>query len=71
MAFLVKALFSWNKCSKNTDIILSNFFTKFFKFFLNIEEFWQILSKRQVSNQLDDPNRNYRGGGGAEGGGEN
>ena len=34
MAFLVKALFRWNKCSKDADIsILSNFLEIFFNFF--------------------------------------
>ena len=33
MAFLVKALFSWNECWKNADIsILSNFLAKFSNF---------------------------------------
>ena len=38
MAFLVKALFRWNRCSKNTDIILSNFLAIFFKFFSRYRE---------------------------------
>ena len=34
MAFLVKALFRWNECSKNTDIsVLSNFLAIVFEFF--------------------------------------
>ena len=36
----------------------------FFKFFLDIERFYQILATCQVSDQLHHSNRNYRGGGG-------
>ena len=39
MAFLVKALFRWNKCSENDDIkLLSNFLAIFFKFFSQYRE---------------------------------
>ena len=39
MAFLVKALFRWNKCSKNADIsILGNFLATFFDFFSRYRE---------------------------------
>ena len=63
MAFLAKALFQWNKSSKNADIsILSNFLAIFSDFFLRIEKFYQVLSTCQISDQLDHPNRNYRGG---------
>ena len=45
MAFLEKALFQWNKTSKNADIcILSNFLANFSNFFLHIEKFYQVLS---------------------------
>ena len=47
---------------KNADIsILSNFQAIFYKFF-SAEKFYQALSTWQISNQLDHPNRNYRGG---------
>ena len=37
MAFLVKSLFRWNKCSKNANIsILSNFLAMFLKSFFSI-----------------------------------
>ena len=37
MAFLVKALFRWNECSKNADIgNLSNFLAIIFEFFFSI-----------------------------------
>ena len=63
MAFLAKALFRWNKSLKNADIsILSNFLAIFFGFFLHIEKFYPVLSTCQISDQLDHPNRNYRGG---------
>ena len=43
MAFLVKALFRWNECSKNTDIsILSNFLAVFFEFFSRYREILPI-----------------------------
>ena len=39
MAFLVKALFRWNECSKNADIsVLSNFPPFFFKYFAQYRE---------------------------------
>ena len=39
MAFLVKALFRWNVCSKNADIsVLSNFLAIFFKYFSRYRE---------------------------------
>ena len=37
MAFLVKALFRWNECSKNADIsVLSNFLAIFFRILFSI-----------------------------------
>ena len=50
MAFVVKAL------------ILSNFLAFFSNFVFDIEKFYQVLSTCQISDQLDDSNRNYRGG---------
>ena len=71
MAFLVKALFRWNKCPKNADIsVLSNFLSFFLNFFLDIEKFYQELSTCQILDQLDHSNRNYIGVGGGGGGGE-
>ena len=61
MAFLVKALFTWNECSKNVDVsIFSNFLTIFPNCFPNIEKFCHKLSTCQLSIQLDHPSRNYR-----------
>ena len=52
---------------KNADInILRNFLLIFSIFFLDIEKFYQALSTCQISDQLNYPNRNYKGGGGAE-----
>ena len=52
---------------KNADIsILSNFLAIFSNSFLHIEKFYQVLSTCQISDQLGHPNRNYKGGGGAE-----
>ena len=52
---------------KNADInILRNFPLIFSNFFLDIEKFYQALSTCQISDQLNNPNRNYEGGGGAE-----
>ena len=65
MAFLVKALFRWNECSKNADIsVLSNFLA-FFSNFSLYRKIYQILSTRQISDwtiqtEITD------GGGGAE-----
>ena len=62
MAFLVKALFWWNKCSKNADSsVLSNILAIFFKFFLYIEKFYQVLSICQILDQLDHSNKLQRG----------
>ena len=36
-------------------------------FSVNIEKLWKILYTYQVSNQLDNSNRNYGGGGGGRG----
>ena len=36
MAFLVKALFQWNECSKNDDISVLSNFQQFFQIFLSI-----------------------------------
>ena len=52
---------------KYADInILRNFLLIFSNFFLDIEKFYQALSTCQISDQLNYPNRNYEGGGGAE-----
>ena len=49
---------------KNADInILKNFLLIFSNFFLDIEKFYQALSTCQISDQLNYPNRNYKGGG--------
>ena len=65
MAFLVKALFRWTSAQK---MLISAFWATswqfFSNFFLDIEKFYQIPSTYQFSDQLDHPNRNYRGGGG-------
>ena len=37
MAFLKKALFSWNECSKNVDISILSNFLNFFPIFFPIE----------------------------------
>ena len=53
---------------KNADInILRNFLLIFSNFFLDIEKFYQALSTCQISDQLNYPNRNYKGGGGGGG----
>ena len=52
---------------KNTDInILRNFLLIFSNVFLDIEKFYQALSTCQISDQLNYPNRNYKGGGGGQ-----
>ena len=69
MAFLVKALSRWNKCSKNADIsILSNFLAIFSNFFLDIEKFYQVLyihAKFKI-NWTIQTGITEGGGGGAE-----
>ena len=63
MAFLAKTLYRWNESSKNADVrILSNFQAIVFGFFLHIEKFYELLSTCQISDHLDHPSRNYRGG---------
>ena len=48
---------------KNADInILRNFLLIFSNFFLDIEKSYQALSTCQISDQLNYPNRNYKGG---------
>ena len=67
MAFLAKALFRWNESLKNADVsILSHFLAIFVGFFLYMEKFYQKLSTGHISDQLDHPSRNYRGGGGGQ-----
>ena len=49
---------------KNADIsVLNDFLAIFSNFFLDIEKFYQVLSTCQISDQLDNSNRNYRGEG--------
>ena len=61
MAFLVKALFQWNECSKNADIsILSNFLAIFFDFFFDIEKFYQYYLRTKFQINWTIANKNYR-----------
>ena len=57
MAFLVKALFRWTSAKKcwyqRFEQLTGNFF-------LDIEKFYQVLSTCQISDQLDNSDRNYR-----------
>ena len=55
VAFVVKALFSWNECLRNAEIsILSDMvtFSKFFSMSRNVGKY-QVSYTCQVSNQLD------------------
>ena len=58
MAFLVKALFSWNECLQKADIsILSNFWAIFFQFFSSYREILpNAIYIYQVSDQLNHSN---------------
>ena len=59
--FITSKIVQLAKKAKNADIsVLSNFLAIFFKFFLYIEKFYQVLSTCQISDQLDHSNRNYR-----------
>ena len=54
---------SMEQVLKNADIsVFSNFLEFFSNFFLYIDKFYQVLSTCQISDQLDNLNRNYRGG---------
>ena len=59
--FITSKIVQLAKKAENADIsVLSNFLAIFFKFFLYIEKFYQVLSTCQISDQLDHSNRNYR-----------
>ena len=66
MAFLVKDLFSWNECSKNTDIIiLSNYLVNYFLRLRNFSKYY-LHAKFKTSWIIQTE---ITGGGG--GGGQN
>ena len=57
--------FLWRTCFHGASawkMLISAFLVIFFRIFLHIEKLCKILSKCQVSNQLDQWNRNYRRG---------
>ena len=65
MTFLVKALISWNKCSKNADISsLSNFLANSFQFFFSISRNFAkyCLQYHTSFKSIGISKQNYRGG---------